>query len=101
MMNRIKILQRHISVIALTSPVLVAGMPSSCSEGDGDKSKAKKGFADCKNPSCHSYAEMLMSSKKKLDGKPLDVIVENIKDTHMASQRSVDCPVDKDELGDD
>lgn len=100
-MNRMKILHRYLSVISLAAPVLVAGMPSSCSEGDGEKSKAKKGFADCKNPSCHSYAEMLMSSKKKLDGKPLYVTVEDIKDTHMASQRSVDCPVDKDELGDD
>ena len=96
-MNRIKILRRRLSVIVLTLPLLVAGKPSSCSESDGDRSKAKKSFADCKNPSCHSYAEMLKSSKKKLEGQPLDLIVTDIQ---VPSPRKVDCPVDKDELGD-
>jgi hypothetical protein len=94
-MLRAKIL----SCALLTGTVLISPSSAlntrraSCVDNESaGKGKDKKGFTDCKNPACHSYAEMLMSSKQSSGRKSVDT-------ASLAPQRPSTCPVDKDELG--
>jgi hypothetical protein len=57
-----------------------------------------KGFADCKNPACKSYADMLKSSIRKPQTSNLGTTGNVVPDVNPLPLRH-GCPVDKDELG--